>query len=52
MPGHVGYEQLAIIKKKEGKYQEVIELCSKALKEGWMGDWEQRINWCKDRLKV
>lgn len=38
LPSHVGYIQLAIIKKKEKKYQEVIDICSKALKEGWRGD--------------
>jgi len=47
MPSHVGYTQLAIIKKKENKYQAVIEICSKALNEGWRGDWENRINWGK-----
>lgn len=49
-PRHMGYSQLAIIKKKEKKYQEVIDICSKAIKEGWRGDWEDRIEWSKKKL--
>jgi len=49
-PSHVGYTQLAIIKKKEKKYSEVIDICSKALFEGWRGDWKNRIEWCKEKL--
>lgn len=49
-PSHVGYLQLAIIKKKEKKYQGVIDICSKAIKEGWRGDWEERIEWCMEKL--
>lgn len=46
MPRHVGYQQLAIIKEKEKKYQEVIEICTKAQSEGWRGDWQKRIDHC------
>lgn len=51
MPGHIGYEQLAIVLEKEKKYQEVINLCSKALKEGWNEDWQHRIDRCKQKIK-
>ena len=50
MPGHIGYEQLAIVKEKETKYQEAINLCSKALNEGWNGEWQHRINRCEKKL--
>lgn len=43
LPGHAGYTQLAIILKKQGKYQEVIELCQQAKEQGWAGDWDKRI---------
>jgi len=43
MPSHVGFKQLAIIKEKEKKYEEAINLCKEALKQGWSGDWEKRI---------
>lgn len=50
MPSHRGYKQLAIIKEKEKKYQAVIDLCTKAQKEGWRGDWEHRIERCRKKL--
>jgi len=50
MPGHYGYKQLSIIKEKEKKYQAVIDLCTKAQKEDWRGDWEHRIERCKKKL--
>ncbi len=43
LPAHRGYEQLAIIREKEGDLQAAIALCSQALKQGWAGDWEKRI---------
>ena len=50
LPAHIGYKQLVIVKEKEQKYQAVIDLCAKALKEGWNGDWEHRIERCKKKL--
>lgn len=50
MPFHTGYNQLVIVKEKEKKYQAVIDLCTKAQKEGWSGDWEHRIERCKRKL--
>jgi hypothetical protein len=50
LPAHIGYKQLVIVKEKEQKYQEAIDLCAKALKEGWNGDWEHRIERCKKKL--
>lgn len=49
LPAHTGYKQLVIVKEKEQKYQEAIDLCAKALKEGWNGDWEHRIERCKKK---
>jgi len=51
LPSHKGYQQLAIILEKEKKYQEVIELCTQAKKQGWSGDWEKRIERCKKKEK-
>ncbi|HEY5592800.1 MAG TPA: hypothetical protein VIK55_17505 [Paludibacter sp.] len=50
MPSHTGYNQLIIVKEKEKKYQAVMDLCTKAQKEGWRGDWEHRIERCKKKL--
>lgn len=50
LPAHTGYGQLVIVKEKEQKYQEAIDLCTKALKEGWNGDWEHRIERCMKKL--
>lgn len=43
LPAHTGYEQLAIIYDKQQKYQEAIEVCKQAAKQGWTGNWEKRI---------
>lgn len=43
LPNHTGYTQLSIIFQKQNKYKEAIELCQQALKQGWGGDWEKRI---------
>jgi tetratricopeptide (TPR) repeat protein len=53
LPGHKGYEQLAIILEKQKKFDETIELCKKAMAQGWGGDWEKRIERChKKRNKA
>jgi hypothetical protein len=43
IPAHTGYEQLAIIRDKEGEYVEAISLCQQAKAQGWSGDWDKRI---------
>jgi hypothetical protein len=50
LPSHLGYRQLAIILRKRGRNQEVIDLCTKAARQGWRGDWSERIEQCKQRL--
>jgi hypothetical protein len=50
MSFHIGYEKLAILKEKEKKFVEVIVLCQKAQDEGWNGDWQKRIERCKNKL--
>lgn len=50
LPRHVGYSQLAIILKKQGNYQRVIELCEQAKKQGWAGDWDKRIAEANQKL--
>lgn len=41
---HAGYRQLAIIFEKEGKLTDAIELCRQAINEGWVGDYEKRLD--------
>lgn len=43
LPGHKGYAQLAIILKKQKHFDQAIELCSQAMRQGWGGDWEKWI---------
>jgi hypothetical protein len=50
IPGHTGYTQLVIILKKQKKYSEIINLCERAKKEGWSGDWDKRIEFAKKQL--
>lgn len=44
LPGHKGYEQLAIILRNQGKNEEAIKLCEQAKLQGWSGDWSNRIS--------
>lgn len=50
LPSHKGYQQLAIILEKQNNYKEVIDLCLKAKKQGWAGDWKNRIERCNKKL--
>lgn len=50
LPKHKGYEQLAIIREKQGDYKSVIEICQNALGQGWTGNWGKRIEKAKKRL--
>ena len=50
LPAHVGYQQLAIIREKQGDFESAINLSQKAFEEGWSGDWENRIERCKKKL--
>lgn len=43
LPAHTGYEQLAIIRDKQGDYTEAIRLCQQAKSQKWAGDWDKRI---------
>ncbi len=36
---------------KSGDYDRCIELCLKARKEGWRGDWEHRIARCLEKKR-
>ena len=38
---HTGYNQLCIIREKQGKWSEVLQLAEQAKTEGWIGDWEE-----------
>lgn len=49
LPSHKGYQQLAIILEKQGKFDGTIELCRKAEKQGWAGDWAKRIERCRKK---
>lgn len=46
LPGHRGYQQLAIILEKQGRFDEAIELCRMADQQEWAGDWDHRIARC------
>lgn len=50
LPSHNGFEQLAIILEKQKNYQEVIDLCTQANKQGWAGNWEARIERCGKKI--
>jgi len=50
LPAHTGFKQLAIIREKQGNFEEAIALCEEARRQGWgLGmtagaeDWDKRI---------
>jgi hypothetical protein len=47
---HAGYNQLSIIREKQGNWLEVIKLAKQAKAEGWAGDWDKRIEKAKKKL--
>ena len=50
LPGHTGFKQLCIIKEKQKDYISVIKIAEMAMKQGWSGDWEKRINRCRKKM--
>ncbi len=43
LPFPEGYYQLTVIKEKQGKLQEAIDIAKQAKEQGWSGDWDNRI---------
>lgn len=43
LPAHKGFQQLAIIKDKQGDHRQALNLSKQAKEEGWEGDWDKRI---------
>jgi tetratricopeptide (TPR) repeat protein len=50
LPGHKGYEQLAIIYEKQGRFQDAIAVSEQAANQHWGGDWAKRIERCGKKL--
>ncbi len=50
LPIHLGYRQLAIVREKQGRFTEALELSQRAHAEGWQGDWDRRINRLQKKL--
>lgn len=50
LPSHEGYKQLCIIMEKQKNFEEVIRLSKIAREQGWVGDWDKRIEKCEKRL--
>jgi hypothetical protein len=49
LPAHIGYQQLAIIREKQGDFESAINISRKACGEGWAGDWKDRVERCKKK---
>ena len=47
---HTGFYQLAVIRDKQGNYEEAIRISRLAMEQGWAGDWEKRIARYKKKL--
>lgn len=43
LPGHPGYQRLAINYEREQRFDEALVACRNAKDQGWFGDWDKRI---------
>ncbi|HEY7035259.1 MAG TPA: hypothetical protein VH482_28225 [Thermomicrobiales bacterium] len=50
LPRHVGFEQLAIVREREGDLAGAIRLAQEAQRQGWAGEWERRVSRCEAKL--
>ena len=50
LPKHMGYERLAIIREKQEEYNKALNACGRALREGWGGTWEKRIERLRKKM--
>jgi hypothetical protein len=50
LPAHRGFEQLAVIREKQGRTEEALRLNRAAIKAGWAGSWEKRIERLERKL--
>lgn len=51
LPSHKGYGQLVIILEKEGRINEAIKFAEQAKRNGWSGDWDNKVNRLVKKLK-
>lgn len=49
-PMHVGFDQLAIVREKQGDFPGAIALAREAKSQGWAGEWDNRIARCEARI--
>lgn len=47
---HCGYRRLAMLYEQAGEYDKSIHVCKEASRQGWAGDWDNRIARCQGRL--
>jgi hypothetical protein len=50
MTPHTGYKRLCMIREKQGDYEAVLQLATQAKEEGWLGDWNERIERAKKKI--
>lgn len=49
LPEHRGFVRLAVDDEKAGRFDEAIAWCARAQAEGWAGDWDKRIERCRNK---
>jgi len=50
LPTHGGFRRLAINAEKAKDYRTAISVSQEAMRQGWAGDWEKRIERCQAKL--
>ena len=50
LPAHLGFQRTASILEKRGAYEQAIEICRRAKRQGWTGNWAWRMHRMARRL--
>jgi len=50
LPRNPGFDQLAIIREKQGDFTRALAICEEAKRQGWKGDWDKRIDRLSSKL--
>jgi hypothetical protein len=50
LPSHYGFRQLAIIRDKQCRYNDAVQIVREAARQGWAGDWAMRAQRYRAKL--
>lgn len=50
LPSHPGFRRVAVNLERQGDLDGAISASKEALRQGWSGDWEKRIERCQGKI--